>query len=110
MARHAILQVSLDFIVTACKVDNPNQFFTVRVKENGLPLDAEIVTICHPSYGTALSRSSLATLNQVGLVLYSPSFEDIPAGQPLPILPPPVFERQEWEFRVNILKEVAQTP
>ena len=102
MARHAILQVSLEFIVTACKVDDPNLFFTVRVKEDGLPKDAELVGIVNPVLGHSLGYQS--HWNTIGLVVASASFEDIPYGQPLPILPPPIFERQDWE--VNILRAV----
>lgn len=88
MGRYAILEVSLDFILDACKKNDDRPFFTTTLTANPIPDDARIV---HVSYPLRYDDPRV-----VKVMLESSAFADVPAFAKLPTLPAPSFARKEW--------------
>lgn len=89
--RYAILQVTPEFLVA---LSVGTSIKTVYIKEHALPLDARIVGVgpMNPIRQTSVFDASHGL---IGILVESETFEDIPPGLPLPILPPPNFKLLE---------------
>lgn len=86
--RYAILQVTPEFLVSLCKGTTIQR---VLVEENVIPPDSRVVGV-GPIHAPRMTSVFDASHGIIGIVIESATFEDIPAGLPLPILQPPKFK------------------
>lgn len=77
--RLALLEVSPEFLIQCCQ-EQAQLLRMARVVKHALPKDATFVRAGHDVTGALC------------LVLWSATFQSIPEGERLPMLPLPVFE------------------
>ena len=80
--RYAILFISSYLFVEFCK----HGIDALKVTANALPEDAKCVRM--------FTDDTIAG-GRLGMVLESASFKELKEGDPIPILPDPVFEKEE---------------
>jgi len=80
----AILRVTPETFIELCKPGE--QHF--KVTGNALPEDARVYGVGDPA-----AYRYTPHVHAIDIVLTSESFEEIPEGNILPVLPPPIFER-----------------
>lgn len=78
--REAALRITPDLLIDLCKAKPNRPGEITRVVQNALPDDAK------------LERVGVGADGWLVLVVTSASFLEVPAGWPVPDLPPPVFE------------------
>ena len=89
--KNAILEITAELIIEILKGAEANFEGFFQVIENGLPKDAKVVEIATKSLVDTSDHYS----NSVLVKLHSEEFRNIPKGERLPRLDPPIFKTIE---------------
>lgn len=75
------LPINIDFLIRLCQMNGLTEDSTVKIVENPLPDDVEVIRMGHDSFGN------------INIILQSSEFEEISEGGEIPLQPRTVFNR-----------------